>query len=165
MTDKDAWFPEGYVAPKDVSSFMSLEDGDNTFRILSKPVFGFEYWNTENKPVRSRTEWLETPSDIKLDKDGDPTSIKYFWAFLVYNYNEECVQSFEITQKTIMKALTALIENPKWGNPEKYDITINKTGKELTTKYSVVPNPHSEVTPEVLTELANTKIDLDKLFS
>ena len=157
------WFPEGYEVPVDVSSFMKLEDGDNNFRILSKASVGYEYWTEDNKPKRSKTKWAEVPSDIKM-RDGKATSIKHFWNFLVYNYKLKAVQSLEITQATVMKALTALVENPKWGNPTKYDITITKTGKELLTKYSVVPNPHSEISEEVKEALKNTDIDPEDVF-
>jgi len=162
--NEEGWFPEGYEAPVEISSFMQLEDGDNTFRILSKPVMGFEYWTADNKPKRSKENWAEVPADIRKDKAGKNTKVKHFWSFLVYNYATKSVQSFEITQTTIMKALKALIENPKWGNPEKYDITINKTGKELLTKYAVVPNPHSEITEDITKALAETEIDLEAIF-
>ena len=164
MSDQEAWFGEGYELPVAESSFMQLEDGDNNFRILSKPVMGWEYWTTENKPKRQRENWVEVPSDIRIDKGGKQTKIKHFWSFLVYNYGTKSVQSLEITQTTIMKALQALIQNPKWGNPEKYDITINKTGKELLTKYAVVPNPHTALTPEIEKALAETDIKLEDIF-
>ena len=161
--ENNEWFPEGYTTPSDVSSFMKLEDGDNTFRILSKPVVGYEYWTTESKPVRSREKFEETPN-IKLTKEGKPTTVKHFWSFLVYNYKVNAIQSLELTQASVMKAMKALIENPKWGNPAGYDITINRTGKELLTKYAVVPNPHSALTPEIEEAFANTTIDLEDIF-
>lgn len=164
MNDQEQWFPEGYKAPETESSFYKLEDGDNTFRILSKPVMGYEYWSQDEKPHRQKENWLEVPADIRLDKVGKKTKVKHFWNFLVYNYATKSVQSFEITQTTIMKALKALIENPKWGSPQKYDITINKTGKDLLTKYAIVPNPHTPLTPEIEKALAETEIDLESIF-
>lgn len=164
MSNENKWFPEGYEAPVAESDFYKLEDGDNTFRILSKPVMGYEYWSQDEKPHRQKENWVEVPADIRKDKTGKNTKIKHFWNFLVFNYKTNSVQSFEITQTTIMKALKALIENPKWGSPEKYDITINKTGKDLLTKYAVVPNPHTELTPEVSKALAETDIDLESIF-
>ncbi len=162
--DKDEFFPDGYETPVELSSFMKFEDGDNTFRILSKPVMGWEYFTTENKPKRSRNAYEEVPNDIKAGKDGKPTKPKHFWSFLVWNYKLEAVQSLELTQTSVMKAMKALIENSKWGSPLKYDITINRTGKELLTKYSVVPNPHSEITEEMSEALKNTDIDLESVF-
>lgn len=165
MTENNEWFPEGYTVPEAPSSFMTIEDGENTIRILSKPVMGYCYWTKDKKKVYSKEEWAITPDDAALDKNGKPTAPKYFWAFLVYNYATKTVQSLEITQSTIMKPLKALIDNPKWGNPTKFDITLNKTGKELLTKYAVVPNPHSEITPEMSEALASTTIDLESVFN
>jgi len=133
------------------------------YKGISNPL-RFVIKNQDNKPVRSKTNWAETPDDIRVDKSGKKTKVKHFWSFLVYNYKTETVQSFEITQSTIMKALKALIENPKWGSPMKYDVTINRTGKELLTKYAVVPNPHSPLTPEIEKALADSQIDLEAIF-
>tara|TARA_R110002126_G_scaffold17316_7_gene67762 strand:+ start:465 stop:971 length:507 start_codon:yes stop_codon:yes gene_type:complete len=165
MADKkeESWFAADYEAPEEVSAFMKLEDGDNNFRILSPLVTGFEYWTEDNKPVRSKVKWDTTPDNIKK-RDGKPTAVKHFWLFLVYNYKAKQVQSLEVTQSTIQKALTALIDNPRWGNPTKFDITINRTGKELLTKYAVVPNPQSDVTPEMTAALEASTIDLQEIF-
>jgi len=161
---KDNFFPDDYEAPVDVSSFMKFIDGDNTFRVLSSAIVGYEYWNNESKPVRSQTKPEETPADISLNKEGKPTAVKHFWAFLVYNYDVNAVQSLEITQSTVMKGMRSLIENPKWGDPKGYDITVTRTGKDLLTKYAVVPNPHAEVTPEVVEALEKSEIDLSNIF-
>jgi len=163
--DKEAWFGAGYEIPTEPSSFVTLEDGDNNFRILSKPVMGYEYWDTNNKPHRQKENWVDVPADIRIEKKtGKPSKIKHFWNFLVYNYATKSVQTFEITQTTIMKALKALIENPKWGNPDKYDITINRTGKELLTKYAVVPSPHSPITEEIKDALSKSDLKAESIF-
>jgi hypothetical protein len=164
-TKEESFFPEGYKAPVEKSDFMRLEDGANTFRVLSGLTTGFEYWTTESKPVRSKTEWKDTPTDIKLDNDGNATKIKFFWSFLVYNNTTKQVQSLEVTQKSIQKAMQALIENEQWGNPSGYDITVTKSGKGLETSYEIMPNPHSEITPEVQALLDATEIDLEAIFN
>lgn len=163
-TDETSWFPEGYEAPKEKSAFMKFEDGENCFRIVSPLVTGYEYWTEENRPVRSRTAFKEIPADIRKDDEGKPTSIKFFWYFLVYNYAEKQVQALEVTQKGIQNGISALVENPKWGNPSGYDITVTKSGKSLETRYSVVPNPHSEITPEIQKEIETTDIKLEAIF-
>ena len=60
---------------------------------------------------------------------------------VIWNYNTESLQIMEITQKTIMAQLLALINNPKWKDVKSFDITITRTGKSLETSYSVVPEP------------------------
>ena len=35
----------------------------------------------------------------------------------------------------VLDAILALSKNPKWGNPKNYDITVNREGDGLTTKW------------------------------
>lgn len=153
------FLPKKYEMPKQTSNYFRYEDGENNIRILSSAVIGYEYFNLDNKPVRSKEQFEGTPFDIK-----DKGKVKEFWAFLVWNYKAEKIQVMEITQATIKSAILALIENPKWGDVKTFDITINKKGEGLDTEYNVVPNPHTEV-PELATQqLGNMTVDLEKLF-
>ena len=161
----DAWLPEGYTTPVERSAFMKFQDGENNMRILSPLTTGYEYWTEDNKPVRSKEQFKDVPADIRKDDEGKPTKVKFFWYFLVYNFADKQVQALEVTQSSIQKAITALVENEKWGNPSSYDITVTKTGKGLETRYAVVPNPHSEITPEIQSELDSTDIVLDEIFN
>jgi len=162
--NKSDFFPEGYETPVNVGSFMKLEDGANLIRIVSHAVPGYEYWDVDNKPHRSKVKWEIQPTDIRLTKEGKPTPIKHFWQMLVYNYKLGAVQSLELTQATIMKSIKSLVENPAWGNPQDYDISIDKTGKDLLTKYSVIPNPKVPITLEIAKLVKNTDIDLESIF-
>ena len=161
--DAFGFLPKDYTVPS-TSDFMKFQTGENTFRVMSPAVIGWEYWNKDKKPIRSKTKWTGTPEDISVDKDGNPTTIKHFWSMVVYNYNDKAVQSLEITQKGIMDSITALVENPKWGNPMKYDITVSKSGEGLATKYTVQPNPHSEMSPEIIAEFEAKAINVESIF-
>jgi len=156
FTDKDYTIPES-------SNFFKFKEGDNTFRVLSSAVTGYEYWTTDNKVVRSKTEFIGTPSDIKIDKEGK-SKINHFWAFMIYNYACKKIQLMTITQKGIQKYLKGLIENPKWGSPKGYDITINKTGSGFDTEYTPTAEPHSAMNPEVLEQYSKMNIDLDAIY-
>ena len=138
----DDFLPKDYEVPVS-SNYMKFEDGANTFRVLSSAVTGWEYWNAEGKPVRTRDAIEEMPDDIRY-KDGKAERIKPFWAFVVYNYRAKRVQILELTQKGLMNGILALVKNPKWGTPTAYDITVTKSGDGLNTEYGVMPEPHSE---------------------
>lgn len=138
------FLPTGYAVPETESSYLKLKDETTTLRILSSAVIGWMYWNTDDKPIRSRTPFEGTPYNIRLEKNGQPERIKHFWAFLVWDYKSKSVKIMELTQKTLMAPIEALVKNPKWGTPKGYDITITKKGEGLNTEYSVVPEPHSE---------------------
>jgi hypothetical protein len=60
--------------------------------MLGKRIYGYEYFNTDNKPNRSEYP-IENPRDIK--KDG---KVKVFRAFTIRDYEEEKVKIWEITQ-------------------------------------------------------------------
>ncbi len=146
------------------SNYMKFQEGRNKFRVLSSAIVGYEYWNTDNKPVRSSEPFDGIPEGIKTGKDGEPSRVSHFWAFVVYNYNEKRVQILEITQKSIQVAIQSLVNDETWGNPKKYDITVSRKGSGMETEYTVMPNPHMPTAPEVLETFEKTKINLNALY-
>src|SRR5258708_29214726 len=140
------------------SNYMKFQEGTNTFRVLSSAIVGYEYFNKENKPVRSQIPFDDTP-DIK--QRGET---KHFWAFAVYNYNDKRIQILELTQKGIMKTMQSYIKNPKWGNPKEYDFVVERTGSGLTTEYAVSVEPKSPIAQEILEKYNNMSIDLTELY-
>lgn len=157
------FLPAGYQAPATVSGYMKLQEGDNLFRVMSSAITGFEYWTNEDKPVRSKTPFTETP-DIKF-VDGKPQRVKHFWAFVVYNYASKNIEILQITQSSIMSAIQNLVADPDWGSPKDYDLKINRTGKGLETEYSVNPKPKKPVEHDIQVAFADKKINLEKLYS
>ncbi len=166
MTTKDPladeFAPEGYELPAG-SSFMKFLPGKNKFRILSSLVSGWEYWTNEDKPVRSKTEFTETPG-IKVDPKTGKSNVSHFWVVAVYDYATETVRQLEITQKGIQKYILGLVNDPAWGSPKKYDLIVTKEGEGLGTKYTVSANPHKEITPEIQKMYEDAKIDLESVF-
>jgi len=159
------FLPENYrEIPASIGDYMRMEDGANNIRILSSAIVGYEYWNTENKPVRNRTPWETLPGDIRIEKNGSISKIKHFWAFVVWNYEKSKIQILQVTQKTIMEGIKSLIDNPKWGDPKTFDITITKMGEGLETSYSVMPNPHSAVEDTVTAEFRKKTVNLEALY-
>ena len=159
-----SFLPNTYDKIPTNSDYMKLVEGDNNIRVLSSAVVGFEYWNTENKPVRSREGWDYIPADCKAEKDGS-YKINHFWAFVVWNYDEKRVQLLEITQKKIMKQMKAFIDNPRWGDPKNYDITITKSGSGFDTEYIVQPNPPiADADPKILEAFSKKPVNLEGLF-
>jgi hypothetical protein len=160
---KDDFFPESNYEIPTTSNYMKFSEGDNTFRVLSSAIVGWEYWNTDNKPIRKKEGWNTVPDDIKTDKDGG-VKINHFWAFVVYNYEAKKIQVLELTQKGIMKYIQGLTKNPKWGNPKGYDITVNRTGSGFDTEYICTANPPSEVEIKITEQYEKMNIKLESLF-
>ena len=158
------FLPKNYSLPKGKSNYMRLEPGQNKFRIVSPAVTGFEYWNTDNKPVRLKNSPDNKPADVRMNEDGSYT-IKHFWAFTVINRWNNQLQVLELTQSSIMRNLTSLIESEDWGDPTGYDISVDRQGQKLDTKYTVQPSPHKPLTPAEQKMVDETSVNLDALFS
>jgi len=169
MTANKDFLPKGYTIPS-TSKYMKFQDGTNVFRILDNPILGMEYWKTKEDgsgrlPVRKEMGVKISLSELEIDpKSGKLESPKHFWAMPVYNYQEKQIQILEITQLTLIKALTAYINNPKWGNPIEYDISITKSGSGIATEYQIDHDPKEAIDPEILKEFKETPINLNALF-
>jgi hypothetical protein len=164
LEQSNPFLPEGYEAPVMGGGYMKLIDGDNVFRVLSSAIVGYEYWTTENKPIRSKTAFTETPN-IKTNKDGSAQKVKHFWAFTVWNYQTKSVEILQLTQASIQGAITNLVKDEDWGDPKGYDIKISRSGSGIETEYAVNPKPHKEISEDIKTAYSEKKINLEALYS
>ena len=152
------FFPADYEVPNKTTGYMKFKKGPNTFRILTSPIVGWEYWiedkEGKRKPVRTRMT------------EDRPDESRHFWAMVVYNYSEDVknVQILQITQMSVQRGIKALVDSPKWGKPFDYDITVTRQGEDLKTEYTVMPEPKEPVSKEVQDAFIATKIDLEALY-
>lgn len=152
------FLPEDYQAPKTSNFYLKLQEGENKVRILSQPILGWEDWNAK-KPVRYRF-------NQKPLKSFDATKpVRHFWSFIVWNYNEEQIQVFHVTQATLRKAIEALCKDSDWGAPFFYDIKIMKTGEGTDTEYMVNPLPHKPVHDYIIEQFNNRRCNLEAIFA
>lgn len=157
----DDFVPKGYELP-DNNSFMKFVAGKNKFRILSSLVAGYEYWTGDNKVVRSKTPFVETPG-IKVDENGK-SSVNHIWVLAVYNYATESIQLLTITQKGIQKYIMGLVNDEDWGSPKGYDIVVTRDSEGLSTKYTVAANPHKAMSADILADYEKSSIDPESVF-
>lgn len=157
MQTENEFLPEGYEAPVGGSGYMKLEDGENKFRILSKPIIGWLDWN-DKKPLRWGLKF-KPEKPIRPDKP-----IKHFWAMVVYNCIAKEVQILEITQSTIQQGIQSLINDEDWGAPYFYDLKIIRSGKEKDTKYVINPSPKKDLTEEQKKAALQKRVNLNALF-
>lgn len=160
----DEFLPKNYQPPVSGGGFMKLQDGVNLFRIMSPAIVGYEYWTKDNKPVRVKEMPKETPDDIKTGEDGEPSKIKHFWAFVVWNYQTKAIEILQITQASIQKAIREYADDKDWGNPKNYDIKITRSGQKLETEYIVSPKPAKELDEEIINKYKAKKINLEALY-
>jgi hypothetical protein len=163
------FLPKGYETPESEQRYMELAEGQNTFRILAPAIVGYEWWEDTGQgdrvPRRVRTA-EEVPAEVRNATDSR-NKAKHFWAFPVFNYQTNTIQVLEIKQQTIMRAIEAFVKNPKWGNPQGYDLTIEKvkTGsRDWDVEYNVIPEPPSQL-DEGIAELAKSvPVRLEALY-
>jgi hypothetical protein len=56
------------------------------------------------------------------------------------------------------------VQNPDWGDPREYDITITRKGSDLDTEHTVLPGKQTPVNPVTKTMFDKAKINLDALY-
>jgi hypothetical protein len=154
----NSFLPANYEPPTSGGGdhYMKFVDGTTRFRVISKPIMGTLGWDTENKPHRFRLgesvdgTWKEKP--------------KHFWALIAWNYDLERPQILEITQQTVIKAITELNNDSDWGSPWNYDLKVTRKGQKMDTEYSVNPSPKKKISQEIRDNVADWEIDLELLF-
>lgn len=149
---------EDYEAPRLGGSYMKLQDGDNRFRILSRPVLGWEDWK-DKKPIRYAYS-KEVPVAIDASKP-----VKHFWAMIVWNYTESAIQILQITQSSVRKAIEALSKDEDWGAPFAYDIKVRREGQSKETKYTVMPLKPQPIAKVIREAFEDRPINLNALFT
>jgi hypothetical protein len=153
----DNFLPDAYEVPSSSGNYLKFDQGENRFRILSKPVIGWEDWK-DKKPLRFHM-------DSKPEKPVDPKKpVKHFWAMVVWNYKLGRIQILEITQSSIQKAIKALAADEDWGDPLAYDIKVSRTGEGMETEYQINPAPHKPIAEEIVEQQSTVKVNLDSLF-
>ena len=143
--------PQDYEIPTGGSGglFAKLEKGENRFRILAKPVFGYIYWN-ESTPMR-----VKLPSDVPTGEKA-----KHFWHLPVWMDDE--VKYMEIDKATALKDLAALDSNKEWGNLLEYDVIVTRSGEMMETKYNTNPCKPTKLTATATAAWNEAKSDYEK---
>lgn len=150
------FLPDNYETPQGAGSYMKFQQGDNKFRILSKPIIGWLDWKDK---VPHRFSFKNKP-----EKPLGDQAIKHFWAMVVFDYADQQVKILEITQSTIQKAIETLAKDEEWGNPAGYDIKVNKSGQDKQTEYRVNPSPKKAVSDEIKKAAKDKPVNLEALY-
>lgn len=152
-----SFLPDNYEAPQGGGTYMKLQQGDNKFRILSKPIIGWLDWKDK---VPHRFPFANKPKAPMGEQ-----AIKHFWAMIVFDYADQGVKILEITQSTIQKAIADLAKDEEWGSPSQYDIKVGRKGQDLSTEYSVTPSPKKPLSKEIMDAAKAKPINLEALYT
>jgi len=169
-----SWIPETYEAPASLSGdYLKIKSGEtHKIRILGEfkhpktAIMGWLGWKEEmgeRHPIRCeyKSEGFDECAKNSTDKP------RHFWALIIWLCDVKRIAVWEITQKTIQDAIVTLSNNPDWGNPTKYNLSVSRKGESLPdTVYTVVPAPPIAPAPDEAKQAArDADIDLQKLFT
>lgn len=173
-------FPKDFSTESGGSGYYKFEQGANKFRIMSEPIFGQEYWQSEKdekgnlvpgtdgmpkrKPVRVKLSETVPVSELEVDRWGNPGRVNHFMAMVVYDWKEGVFKILSITQKQVNAGIKALVESEDWGNPQDYDITVTKNGSGRETKYAVMPGSKKKMPENIVEEYEKKTFNLEALF-
>ena len=122
---------------------------DSTVRITllgDKSLAGYECWVTkegkrfsmkfQTEPTREDLKARAEEEDVELSGDEKP---KGFYAFWIYNYEEECVQVFQFSQAGLIDPIIANLSDEEIGlEPTMYDFKLSTNGLSgLDKRYNV----------------------------
>jgi len=128
------------------SNYFKMVPGEHRIRVLSNSISGWLWWVEEGDGTRK-------PQRITLDQNPPvefADSVKKFLTFVVWNYDVERIQVWEVTQASIQKELKRLDHDTDWGALTGYDLKITRVGTDMnSTRYAVTPKPKSELGKEI----------------
>jgi hypothetical protein len=142
------------------SDFMQLEEGSNPVRLVTSPYQFYIHWTKDatgaNRKVRCSTR------DCPLCQQGEQASAR--WYVMAINRKTEKPAVLEMGPQ-IFKQIVGLSKKPKWGDPKKYDLDIERQPKGSQPLYVVSPEPHSELTDEekAMLKAFSEHVDLKKM--
>lgn len=154
---KTSW---GDVQKGGESSFLKLEVGDTTLRVISKePYKELVHFVGEGENVK-RISCLGAGCPVCALGQG-PT-LRY--AAVIFDRKNKAVKVLE-QGKSVFGALKDYAESEKWGDLRHYDVTIKRQGKgKNDTKYSVMPCPKKALTKDEIAFIKQNMIVLDDVY-
>ncbi len=158
----NSFFPEGFAATLNDAPkyFKATKNETIKVRIVSsEPEGGYIRWTSEGRPERWHMT-ADAPKGVQWQEDSKP---KKFLAVVVWNYNLNCLQIWEITQRTIYDTLESLTSDPDFGHPNQYDLKVTRRGEGLECTYQVQA-VHGQFPLDAQQALTEQKIDMKKLF-
>jgi len=152
--------PDNFEPQASKSNYVRITPGKHRLRVLDSAISGYVFW--ENTPDGGRK-----PTRVR---DGEPVpmdhaeDVKKFLALPVWNYTEQKVQIWEITQASIQKELKAYDKDKDWGSLLEYDIEVERVGTDkMSTKYRTSPKPKAPLEADVV-EATKTLPNMELLF-
>lgn len=137
--------------------YMKLEEGENSFRVVSKPVQGYVDWK-DKKPYRYRV------GSQPKESFNPEMPMKGFLAFYVWDYAKEDLFILEITQKGIINSIASWLATATHSDITSFDIKVMKSGTGNLTKYMAVKTSPKKMASHIEEAAKDTPVNLEALF-
>lgn len=160
-----------YDPPSGPGNFLRLTDKGQqaTFRLVSAPVRQLVIWKGEEKrPIESEKvaslseEQLDEVRSAKNAENKPKYRLSEQFTWIVIDREDGKARYFTGTAG-VYKKIKTLVENEKWGDPTKYDITVTRTQEPGNAYYDLMPDPEKSDVSDEEKELAN-ELDLAETF-
>lgn len=152
--------------------FLKLKEGANKVRFLPDHLVCYEIFvevldekqQKKIKPLR-KTEPFTAEELSQLVLKDKKEKAKLTLIQLVYDYSGDDFKFLSMNQNSLLNALKEYSQNPDYGNPANYDITISKKGQNLETVYTFMPSPPKPLDKVITKRSKNLNFDLTKLLN
>ena len=139
-----------------------LGDGDSyRVAILSEePLEYFTVWGESSEGQKKPFRFLSEPSpteikaelgEFKQRNNYEGTELekpKFGLSFFAFDYADEKVKVFEITQKTLMKELDGISQSEDYEDLHSWDMVFSREGLKMNTTYKILPGPRKRGSQE-----------------
>jgi hypothetical protein len=137
------------------SSFMRLEEGDSSIRVLTSPYQFYSHWSVDATGAQRNVRCAV--NNCPICARGEKASAR--WYVGVINRKTQKPAILEIGSQ-IFTQILALSKKPAWGDVRGYDLTIERRPKGSQPLYNTTPEPKEKLTDE---EKATAKEFLAKM--
>jgi hypothetical protein len=135
-----------------------LGDGESMrVAILSEePLEYFTVWGENESGTKKPFRFTSEPSPSEIEEElgefkqrmnYEGTELekpKFGLSFFVFDYADEKVKVFEITQKTLMKELDGISQSEDYEDFAAWDMVFSRTGLKMATEYKILPGPRKK---------------------
>jgi hypothetical protein len=143
------------------SKYVKFKIGENKLRIVSDVYESLRHQLKINDQFKNIAcpKTLDRTAPCPICSMGDKPKDR--WIVKVIDRSSNTVKILE-SGHMIFGQLSSLNENPEYGDPREFDITITRKGEKLDTEYNVIPaRVNSKLTAEEIKMVKDDKFDLE----
>ena len=135
-----------------------LGDGESyRVAILSEePLEYFTVWGESDEGQKRPFRFVSEPSPTEIGEElgefkqrlnyegSELEKPKFGLSFYCFDYADEKVKVFEITQKTLMKELDGISQSEDYEDLHSWDLVLSRKGLKMNTEYKILPGPRKK---------------------